>query len=189
MAKINLLPWREEFRQEKKKEYISQLIGVCILAAVISWVWIYTMNNALEDQQARNNLLNSEIGLLDKQVKEINELKKKRRELLARMKVIQDLQGTRPIIVRYFDEFARSVPDGVFIVSLTRNENQLTIEGISESNNRVSDFMRRLNASSFFDAPNLRSVSVDPKFGEQSSRFSMQVQLVLPEANNGKKSG
>lgn len=182
MAKINLLPWREEYRQEKKKEYVSQLIGVCILAALISWVWIHSMNNAIENQQARNNLLSSEISLLDKQVKEIQELKKKRRELLERMKVIQDLQGTRPVIVRYFDEFARSVPDGVFITALSRNDKILNIEGVSESNNRVSDFMRRLNASEFFDAPNLRSVTVDPKFGEQSSRFSMQVNLVLPSA-------
>lgn len=182
MAKINLLPWREEYRQEKKKEYVTQLIGFCILAGLISWVWIYSVNNSIEGQQARNNLLTSEIKLLDKQVKEIQELKKKRRELLERMKVIQDLQGTRPVIVRYFDEFSRSVPDGVFVLSLTRTENSLNIDGVSESNNRVADFMRRLDASEFFDAPNLKSVTIDPKYGEQSSKFSIQVNLVLPSA-------
>lgn len=183
MARINLLPWREEFRQEKKKEYVSQLIGVCILAALISWVWVHSVNNAIENQQARNGLLTSEIKLLDKQVEEIKELKKKRRELLERMKVIQDLQGTRPVIVRYFDEFSRAVPDGVFITSLSRSDKVLNIEGVSESNNRVSDFMRRLNASEYFDSPNLRAVTVDPKFGDQSSRFSMQVSLILPTAD------
>jgi len=183
MARINLLPWREEYRQEKKKEFVTQLIGVCILAALISWVWIHSVNSAIENQQGRNNLLAGEIKLLDTQVKEIKELKTKRQELLSRMKVIQDLQGTRPVIVRYFDEFSRAVPDGVFITSLSRNNNNLNIVGISESNNRVSDFMRRLNASEFFDAPNLKSVNVDPKYGDQSSRFNMQVKLVLPEAD------
>ncbi len=183
MARINLLPWREEHRQEKKKEFVTQLIGMCILAALVSWAWIHSVNSAIENQDRRNGTLKSEISLLDKQVKEIKELKKKRRELLERMKVIQDLQGTRPVIVRYFDEFARSVPDGVFILSLSRNNKVINIQGVSESNNRVSDFMRRLNASEFFDSPNLKSVTVAPNFGDQSSRFSMQVNLVLPSAS------
>ncbi len=185
MAKINLLPWREEHRQEKKKEFVTQLIGVCILAGLISFVWIQAVNKAIENQQSRNSLLSSEIAILDKQVKEIQELKKKRRELLERMKVIQDLQGTRPVIVRYFDEFARSVPEGVFVLTLSRSGKVLNIEGVAETNTRVSDFMRKLNESEFFEKPNLRSVTVDPKYGGQSSRFSMQVNLILPSNEEG----
>lgn len=187
MARINLLPWREEFRQEKKKEFVTQLVGVCILAALIAFVWIKAVDGAIESQQGRNNLLNSEIAMLQEQVKEIQDLKKRRQELLDRMKVIQDLQGTRPVIVRYFDEFARAVPDGVYITSLKRTGNVLQIEGMSESNNRVSDFMRRLDASEFFADANLRSVVADTKGESQADKFSLQINMVLPgeEENNG----
>lgn len=180
MARINLLPWREEYRLEKKKEFVTQFVGVCILAALITYVWMSGVGKAIEGQKSRNNTLNAEITILNKQVKEIQELKKDRQNLIERMRVIQDLQGTRPVIVRYFDEFSRSLPDGVFVTSLRRQDKLLFIEGVAESNNRVSDFMRQLNASEYFDAPNLRSVTSASEYGEQSNKFSMQVSLVLP---------
>ncbi len=184
MARINLLPWREEYRQEKKKEFVTQLVGVCILAALIAFVWIKAVDGAIESQQGRNNTLKNEISKLEEQVKEIQDLKKRRQELLDRMKVIQDLQGTRPVIVRYFDEFARAVPDGIYITSLKRTGNILEIEGVSESNNRVSDFMRRLDASEFFADANLKAVKSDPKVGSEADTFSLQINMVLPSEEN-----
>lgn len=181
MAQINLLPWREEYRQEKKKEFLVQLGGVCLLALCAAYLWISSVDAAIENQNSRNNLLQSEINQLEKQVEEIKDLKKKRRELLDRMRVIQDLEGKRSIIVHYFDEFARAVPDGVFITSLRRAGDQISIEGVSESNNRVSMFMRQLDESEWFSEPNLQSVVASPENGEQASIFKMQLQAVLPE--------
>ena len=180
MTRINLLPWREEYREEKKKEFIVQFAMVCMFAAVVAFAWFQLVANAVDNQKQRNAVLQSEITLLDQQVKEIQELKKRRAELIERMKVIQDLQGTRPIIVRYFDELVRAVPDGIYITSLERKGDAITIEGVTELNNRVSSFMRQLNDSEWFADPNLRAVTADSKLGEQASRFSMQIKTVLP---------
>ncbi|WP_018275459.1 PilN domain-containing protein [Teredinibacter turnerae] len=182
MAQINLLPWREEFRQEKKKEFLTQLAGVCILAVGVAFLWVRSVDGSIQNQNARNNKLQGEINLLQKRVVEIQDLKKKRQQLLDRMKVIQDLEGKRSIIVHYFDEFARAVPDGVFVTTLSKSGNRISVEGVSESNNRVSTFMRQLDESPWFSDPNLRSVVASPADGEQASRFKMDLMAVLPSA-------
>ncbi len=184
MAKINLLPWREEHRQEKKKEFQLQLFGLCVVAGLLAYAWVGIVDNSIENQQARNRLLETEISVLEKRVQEINELRKRREELVARMKVIQDLQGTRPTIVRYFDEMVRAVPDGVFFNSMRRQGDQISIEGVTESSNRVSAFMRNLDQSAWFTSPNLRSIKANPAYGDQAAEFSLQLRAVLPADQN-----
>lgn len=187
MARINLLPWREDYREEKKQEFIRQFALVCMLAGIAAYAWFQVMANAVDNQNQRNSILQTEINLLQQQVKEIQVLKKRRAELIERMKVIQDLQGTRPIIVRYFDEMARAVPDGIYLTSLVRSGDTITIEGVTESNNRVSTFMRQLDDSEWFADPNLKSVTADSKYGEQASRFLMLVKTVLPAGQDEEK--
>jgi type IV pilus assembly protein PilN len=148
----------------------------------MAYLWVVSVESSIENQQARNHLLETEIANLDKQVKEIAELKKIRDDLLARIKIIQDLQGTRPLIVRYFDDFARSIPDGVFVTVLNRNDGTLTLEGIAESYNRVATFMRNLEASDWFAGPNLTSVVAVPAEGEQAQSFKMTVNTSAPDA-------
>ncbi len=180
MARINLLPWREEYRQEKKKEFISQLIAVCLFSGLIAFGWITIVESAIKKQNARNSLLSQEIKSLESQVKEINELKSERDKLIARMKVIQDLQGTRPTIVHYFDEMVKAVPNGVFVNSIKRTGNIVAIDGVAESNNRVSSFMRNLDRSDWFSEPNLKSVVSDEKNGPDAVAFSMFLNMILP---------
>ncbi len=182
MAKINLLPWREAYRKEKKDQFVVITVGVVLLAALVAYLWVVSVESSIENQQARNHMLETEIANLDKQVKEIAELKKIRDDLLARIKIIQDLQGTRPLIVRYFDDFARSIPDGVFVTVLNRNDGTLTLEGIAESYNRVATFMRNLEASDWFAGPNLTSVVAVPAEGEQAQSFKMTVNTSAPDA-------
>jgi len=148
---------------------------------------VRAVDASIESQKSRNNLLDSEIKLLDKQVTEIKDLKAKRRELLDRMKVIQDLEGRRSIIVHYFDAFAKAVPDGVYVTSISKSSNSLSIEGVSESTNRVSTFMRQLDDSAWFSEPNLKSVVAAPQHGEQASIFKMQLKAVLPELESDDK--
>ncbi|VUD40724.1 hypothetical protein TDB9533_00339 [Thalassocella blandensis] len=188
MARINLLPWREEYRREKKQEFLTQLAGVCILAALICYGWMQSVDNAIASQRERNAILDNEIKLLSKKVEEIQRLKKERRELLDRMRVIQDLEGKRSIIVHYFDEFAKAVPDGVYITSLKRSGNVFSIVGVSESNNRISSFMRQLDASDWFSDPNLKSVKAlsgsDDEEGQAT--FAMDLKAVLPDSGENK---
>lgn len=180
MARINLLPWRETYRKEKKDQFVAILFGVGLLCAAICWLWISSVQSATENQQTRNQLLEKHIAELQKQVDEIKELKKIREDLLTRIKIIQDLEGTRPVIVRYFDEFARAVPDGVYLSLLSRTGEVISIEGVAESTNRVSSFMRNLEQSDWFTSPNLTSVVADPKSGEQASAFKMTVRTSAP---------
>ena len=181
MAKINLLPWREAYRKEKKDQFIVILVGVFIVAAFVAYLWVSGVESAIDNQNARNRLLETEIAVLEKQVQEIAELKKVRDDLLTRIKVIQDLEGTRPVIVRYFDEFVRAVPDGVYLNSIVRSGEVISIEGIAESTNRVSSLMRNLDQSDWFAAPNLTSVTAAPAEGEQANSFKMTVRTSAPK--------
>ncbi|WP_323813980.1 PilN domain-containing protein [Cellvibrio sp. NN19] len=180
MAKINLLPWREAYRQEKKREFLGVIAGVGLAAVFGAYVWVSSVQNAIENQNARNQLLNQEIAKLDAQVKEISEIKKVRDDLLARIKVITDLEGTRPVIVRYFDELARAIPDGVWLSSAQRVGKIVTIEGVAESYNRIASFLRNLESSDWYASHNLISVDAAPEEGEDASRFKMTVETSAP---------
>ncbi|MEE8056525.1 MAG: PilN domain-containing protein [Pseudomonadales bacterium] len=180
MANINLLPWREERRQALKKEFLVILGGIAILACALVMLVDTLVSGGVSGQQGRNNYLQGKIDELSLQVTEITELEKKKQELLDRMKVIQELQGNRPIIVRIFDELVRTLPDGVFYNALNRTENTVTITGIAESNNRISSLMRNLDKSEWFANPNLTSVKADPDFGEQASEFSLSFSISTP---------
>ena len=182
MAQINLLPWRDERRAELKQEFIVILASIGILGAAIVFGADLVVSGQIQTQKDRNAYLQQNIEILNKQVEEIRELQRKRTQLLDRMKVIQDLQGNRPIIVRILDQLVRTVPDGVFYTELKAKDQVITISGIAESNNRVSSLMRRLDGSDWFHEPNLEGVRAAPDFGDQATTFNMTVKLQLPSA-------
>ena len=182
MANINLLPWREERRQELKQAFLVVLGAVAGIGVLLVLLANLAVNSSIEGQQSRNAYLQQNISELDQQVKEIRELEKKKQELLDRMKVIQELQGNRPIIVRIFDEMVRSLPDGVFYQELDRNADNVKLKGIAESNNRISSLMRRLDKSDWFTAPNLSAVKAAPTYGEQASEFNLLFAISSPSA-------
>lgn len=182
MAEINLLPWRDERRVEQKKEFIAVLGLVVVAALLLVFVSDLVISAQIQQQKDRNAYLQQNIDALNKQVEQISELQRKQTQLLDRMKVIQDLQGNRPIIVRILDQLVRTVPDGVFYTNVSAKDQVITIRGIAESNNRVSSLMRRLDASDWFKEPNLEGVRAEPDFGDQATRFNMTVRLQLPSA-------
>lgn len=181
MANINLLPWREERREELKKEYFAILVAAVVFAGLVVFAWHYYVSNQISNQQSRNAYLEENIRELSAQVKEINAMKTKREELKDRMRVIQDLQGNRPEIVHIFDQLVQTLPDGVFFSELSRSGSSITIEGTAESNNRVSSLMRRLDRSDWFTSPNLVSVTANPSFGEQANDFKLMVTISNPQ--------
>jgi len=185
MANINLLPWREERRQEQRKEFLTVLGAVALAAIVVVLLTNRVYSSWIDNQNGRNAYLQTNIDELNRQVAEIKELEKKRQELLDRMKVIQDLQGTRPLIVRIFDEMVRTLPDGVFYKTMSRTDKTIQMEGVAESNNRVSSLMRQFDRSEWFENPNLTSVQASPEYGEQASGFKMTVVVSTPPAEAG----
>ena len=137
-----------------------------------------SLPNIKIDADSRN------IEELDKQVEEIRDLQRKRNQLIERMRVIQELQGNRPIIVRVLDQLVRTIPDGVFYSSVSAAQQQLSISGIAESNNRVSSLMRRLDSSEWLTNPNLDAVRAAPLYGNQANTFDLTVQVNLPDQSS-----
>jgi len=180
MAKINLLPWRDAKRERSKREFFWN-VGISVLCAGLGVVVVFLMlDTSLNNQTSRNSYLQTHIDRLNTEVKEIADLKSAREQLIDRMTIIQGLQGNRPVIVRIFDQFVETLPDGVYYTRLKRSNESVEIDGTAESNNRVSSLMRRLDASDWFFNPNLTSVVANPVFGEQANNFGLTVSLVTP---------
>lgn len=180
MANINLLPWREARRVERKRDFLFSLALVALVSGLVVLLVDQFVNAEINHQNRRNEYLRQNIAELDAKVAEIRDLERKRRELIDRMRVIQELQGNRPIIVRIMDQLVRTVPDGVFYTSLTSSADGITVEGVAESNNRVSSLMRRMEGSDWLEEPNLDAVRAASEFGDQATTFNLTVSIQLP---------
>ena len=182
MARINLLPWREERREERRKRFLLVLIGV--LAGSIGAVLIadQIITAAIERQMARNDYIGKQIAVVDERIKQISELKARRQQLVERMRIIQDLQGNRQISGRVFDQLARTLPDGVYFTDVKMAGKTLSISGAAESNNRVSELMRNLDASDWFDAPSLNEVkATSADQVDEANVFQLTVRQTQPK--------
>lgn len=177
MPDINLLPWREELREERRRQFLVVLGGVVILGILMGYAWEVNISGKINAQEARNTILQNGIDDLNTKVSEIRVLRERKADMIDRMAVIKGLQTNRPEIVRLFDEFARSLPDGTYVEEMLVEGSSLSIEGKAESNNRVSTFMRQLNDSEKFSEPNLTRVDSDPTLGDQGSSFSMVIKV------------
>jgi len=180
---INLLPWREELRQKQKKEYFGAL-GVSALVGAIIWLAIHSYYGMIIDHQnSRNDLLIRHITELDKKIVEIKQLEKERERLIARMTAVEELQTSRHLAVRLFDEVSRTLPDGVYLTELEQDNDKATIKGIAQSNARVSNFMRNLESSEWLEKPRLNIIETKIEEGKRTSEFALQVQQ--KKENNG----
>ncbi|MEX0617481.1 MAG: PilN domain-containing protein [Pseudohongiellaceae bacterium] len=159
MAQINLLPWRDTLREERKREFMTVLVGVIIIAGGLLFLVDRHYRGEINSQNQRNQFLLTEIATLDQQVQEINQLLQQKEEIRERMNVIQDLQGSRPVIVRIFDELVRTLPQGVYYQNLTRTGDAIAIQGVAESYARLTELMRRLEDSEWFQQTSLRVIS------------------------------
>lgn len=189
MARINLLPWREQLREERKQRFLVALGGVFAVAAGLVFLGDQYLKAGIERQDARNQFIRSEIAVLDARIEEIKELRARREQLLDRMKIIQDLQGNRPIIGRVFDQLVRTLPDGVYFTSVKMQGKSIAIVGAAESNNRVSNLMRNLDSSEWLTSPNLTEVrSVTAGALDQANVFQLSVQQTQPNPETGEVS-
>jgi len=181
MARINLLPWREWERERRKNEFLLRLGGAFVFGLVIVLMGGMYLDNSVERQNARNQFIKDKITILDQQIAEIRDLRQKREQLLARMRVIQELQGNRPVIVRVFDEMVRTLAKGVFFTSVKLDGHTLSVDGTAESNNRISSEMRNLDASDWFKEPNLKGIKENSEAGAQASNFQLTVVQTSPK--------
>ena len=184
MTRINLLPWRELRRKEQDRQLLSIGIAGSVLMGLIVFYGYIHLGALVEEQGKRNAFLEEEIKKVEVQIAEIKELKKKRDALVARMRVIQQLQADRTQIVHVFDDLVRKLPEGVYLTSLKQGAKNFTLQGIAQSNARVSTLMRNLEASNWFANPDLDVINVQAKGAERVSQFTLRVN----EANKAAKS-
>ncbi|MDT8397550.1 MAG: PilN domain-containing protein [Pseudomonadales bacterium] len=181
MANINLLPWREELREERKREFLVVLGGVVIVAFGLLFLVDRYVNTEINNQNARNQYLRDQTAILDAKLTRIRELRSQKTALTERMSVIQDLQGTRPLIVRLFDELARTLPEGVYYNKIVRTGDSIQIEGLADTNNHVSALMRALDDSQWFAEPNLQQVRANAGAAEDAGNlFQLTVRVTTP---------
>jgi type IV pilus assembly protein PilN len=183
MPRINLLPWRDEQRRERKLAFLVALGGGTIAAVVVAFVAYLLMGSMVDAQQRRNEMLRAEIKRLDKQIEEINDLESAKQKFIARMEIIEKLQRSRPQIVHLFDEIVRALPDGVYLTSVKQTDKRLKFEGVAQSSTRVSAFMRNIDGSEWLKNPELEVVETAKGKGPGSSftLFADQVTTGGPE--------
>lgn len=177
MAKINLLPWRETLRQTQKKQYIGSLVGISLAVFILFWIAGQIFDQQIRNQNSRNNYLKQQIEVLDRQIAEISEITEARDAISLRMALIEQLQVSRNLTPLLFDELARLVPAGVSFSSMRRIENNIKIIGVSESNNRLSAFMRKIEESKVFVNPELSSIVADKSGVNAISDFELQFSI------------
>ncbi|MCG5517013.1 MULTISPECIES: PilN domain-containing protein [unclassified Ectothiorhodospira] len=184
MSHINLLPWREQRRKEQQKEFtvLAALVGLgCLIVVFLTHVAI---NTQIQAQEQRNSFLQNEIRILDRQIREIQDLESTRQALLDRMEIIQELQASRPLAVRLFDELVNTLPQGTYLTGMTQREMALEITGRAESNARVSAFMRNLEGSPWFNEPVLQVIETRDQDGVRLSDFRLTVSQRDPSTDN-----
>jgi len=194
MAQINLLPWRAERRAQRQKEFYAMLGLAAAIGVLLSFAIWFHYSQQISGQNVRNQFLQGEIAKVEAQIVQIEALDKQKDRLLARKKVIEQLQANRSQMVHLFDSLVRTIPDGVALASIKQEGDILTLEGRSQSNARVSTYMRNLEGSGWMTNPDLSIIEAK---GEETkgtaaavtsdSRalpyvFTLQVKLANPNA-------
>ena len=162
MPRINLLPWREQQRKERKLAFFVALGGAALGALVVAFACYLLFKSMISSQEARNERLRVEIKTVDRQIEEINDLETQKQRFIARMQVIEKLQRSRSEVVHLFDEVAKTMPDGTYLTSFTQDGKKLKFEGVAQSSTRVSTFMRAISASQWMKDPELEVVESKP---------------------------
>lgn len=176
MARVNLLPWREERRKARQTQF-NILAGAVAGAGAFTVFLLYVaMNTAISIQNERNDYLTQQTTLEDHQIEKIKGLQDTKQALLARMQIIQQLQQSRPVVVHLFDQLIKTLPPGVFLTSITESGDSLTLDGTAESSARISTYLRNIDASPYMGNPNLTVVQKDPsKNGAQKFTITAKV--------------
>ena len=180
MPRINLLPWRAELRQKRKKEFFVALLAAAMIGGVITYGAKLTMKGWISGQQARNEILKGEITALEKQIAEITGLENQRERLIARMQVIDQLQRSRPEVVHLFDELVTTVPEGVHFTAVKQVADKIELQGEAQSSTRVSALMRNIDDSEFLNDAALDVVQVvatGPLKNSEFKLFAKQVSM------------
>lgn len=181
MAHINLLPWRAERRKQREREFFMQLGAAFVAALLVVLLWVFWMGMRIDNQNERNTYLQGEIKQLDERIAKIKDLEKVRQRLLARKQIIEQLQANRSQMVHLFDSLVRTIPDGVVLTSVKQEGDKLTLTGRSQSNARVSTYMRMLENAGWMTKPELSII--EARDGEPGLPYTFTLTVMLANPN------
>ncbi|MGC8518604.1 MAG: PilN domain-containing protein [Steroidobacteraceae bacterium] len=180
MPRINLLPWREAERKERKLAFLIALAAAALAALVVAFGVRLVYTGLISAQVRRNELLQAQIQVLNHQIGEINTLEKTKRKFLARMRIIEQLQRARPQIVHIFDQIVRTVPPGLYLTDVTQKGVQIQFKGVAQSSTRVSDFMRNIDHSHWLANAELEVIQASK--GSPGSTFTLDAKVISPKS-------
>ena len=180
MPRINLLPWREEERKKRQRDFGVAMAGgvVAAIGAVLATMFFYSQ--MISNQEARNARLNAEIAELQKSIEEIDGLERQKERLLARMEIIEQLQKSRPEIVHLFDEMARQLPEGVYLTGMKQTGARVEVRGIAQSSTRVSALMRQVDSSEWMTDPEVEKVETKQSGASRQAEFVVYLKQESP---------
>lgn len=182
MTRINLLDWRTERKLRRLERFRNGMVlGVLAALAVVA-LGYFTMTGNISQQQSRNQYLKQQIAEIDQKIKEIEDLEQTKKNLLARMQVIEELQSSRSATVHFFDELVNTIPDGITLNAIKQTGDTVTIEGVAESNGRISSYIKKFEDSPWFAEPNLVVIKTSEKNRQREGQFTLQVKNLTKAA-------
>ena len=186
MPRINLLPWREEERKKRQRDFLVAMGSSFVAGLVIVGLTNLAFSQMINHQGDRNKRLEEEIVILEKSITEIDGLERQRERLLARMEIIEQLQRSRPEIVHLFDEVTRQLPEGVYLTGMKQNGSTVEIKGVAQSSTRVSALMRQIDASEWLGDPEVERVETKQSGSSRQSEFVVYLKQRQPgESEDG----
>lgn len=189
MPRINLLPWREEARKERQKNFVIALAIAAAMGAAVVAVGRFHVDLLIQNQQSRNTYLQSEIAIVDRKIAEIKELQATKQRLINRMQVIERLQQSRPEVVHLFDELVRTLPDGVYLTSVKQEGKKIEMRGVAESNARVSAYMRNIESSDWLQDARLGPDGIQTSSDGRLRRSNFQLIATQTQQTQGDENG
>lgn len=178
MPRINLLPWREELRQKRKKDFFAALAFAVLAGGAVIYASKWVVQQQIDNQEARNEILQEEIRQLDAQIEEIRGLENQKERLVARMRIIEELQQSRPLVVHLFDELVEALPEGTNYTSVAQTNQRIELNGIASSTTRVATLMRNIEDSDWLAVPELGSIEAVDNVTGRASQFAVAARQV-----------
>jgi type IV pilus assembly protein PilN len=191
MARINLLPWREEARRERQRQFLYSLLGTLVLGAILVLLVSLFFDQRISFQESRNQRIQQEINVLERRIVRIAELERTRNRLLSRKQIIESLQASRSLTVELLDKLAKTIPVGITLTNVRQQGNNLTLLGSSQSNARVSAYLQSLEDMDLFTGPELQFVraSQNPASRTETYEFSISVKLNTKRGEESEETG
>ena len=180
MPRINLLPWREEERKTRQREFGVAAGGVVIAGVAVTMLTMLVFSSMIHAQDLRNERLKNEIAELNKEIEAIEELERDKENMIARMEIIDELQKSRPEIVHLFDEMVRQLPEGVYLTGMKQTGSRIEIRGVAQSSTRVSALMRQIDASEWLDDPEVERVETTDIGSSRQAEFVVYLKQARP---------